>query len=476
MPNHSPPKRNKILVVDDDPTFNTILGDILAEWYDVSTADSGQSCLDQVPSLCPEIILLDIDMPDLSGLEVCQQLKNNPLTAKIPVIFVSGLCSTEERLKGYDVGCEDYVTKPVDFDDLLHKIYQAISFREHDFQLEKMNSAATGTANQAMTNNSELGYIIEFLKACFKIDNLDSFAMAIFAICGRFGLRASLLIRDGDRNFISGCEENSLEARVLEKFMNQNRIFDFGSRTVINDEQITILIKNMPLNDPNRYGRLKDNLMIMIAAASAKLETIFDIIAPTPLDAVKFDSPEPVAPQTNETPTTKAEIETVKPITKLKESAVSKILKKVDQENIDLFSDKMLEQLDELELSFLNIHIEDDNQEVLTSAISSLEEIDPICRSIFLDTLLQYTYSVMDVIGCLQKDEIPLNEKTSDIVLMMLDVFRKCADDVTRQRNLDTDSLEEFIDIIEEFVEAPSLDDMGPIHKVLIKCRNSEFI
>lgn len=475
MSNHKTSKRNKILVVDDDPTFNAILGDTLAEWYDVSTVDSGQSCLDLVPSLCPEIILLDIEMPDLNGLEVCQQLKRNPLTAKIPVIFISGLCSTEERLKGYDVGCEDYITKPVDFDDLLHKIYQALSFREHDIQLEKMSREATGTANQAMTNNSELGHIIEFLKACFKINNLDSFSMAVFAICGRFGLRVSLLIRDGNRDFISGCEENSLEARVLKKFMNQNRIFDFGSRTVINDAQITILIKNMPLNDPDRYGRLKDNLMIMISAASAKLETLFDIDAPIALNAVKFDSPEPVVSQGNETPTTKVKVETVKPITERKESAVSKILKKVEQESIDLFSDKMLEQLDELELSFLNIHIENDNQAILSSAISSLEEIDPICRSIFLDTLLQYTYSVMDIIGCLQKDEIPLNEKTADLVLMMLDVFRKCADDVSRHRNLDTDSLEEFIDIIEEFVETPTLEDMGSIHEVLIKCRNSDF-
>ncbi|MEJ2180868.1 MAG: response regulator, partial [Gammaproteobacteria bacterium] len=83
--------RPKILVVDDEPFNLEIMQEILEEDYEVSYAKSGSECMDMVTKLMPDVVLLDVNMPGMSGYEVCQKLKENPKTTNIPVTFVSAL-------------------------------------------------------------------------------------------------------------------------------------------------------------------------------------------------------------------------------------------------------------------------------------------------------------------------------------------------------------------------------------------------
>lgn len=112
----------KILAVDDEPINLFLLEDIIEDSYDLSLVASGAECLSQVDTICPDLILLDINMPEITGFEVCEKLKSNPDTASIPVIFLTAMLSVEDERKGLQMGAVDYITKPFSESILLARI------------------------------------------------------------------------------------------------------------------------------------------------------------------------------------------------------------------------------------------------------------------------------------------------------------------------------------------------------------------
>ncbi|WOD09124.1 two-component system response regulator [Marinomonas sp. GJ51-6] len=103
----------RILLVDDEPTNLRILRHILQDHYTLSFAKSGQAALDLIEKEEIDLILLDVMMPNMTGIEVCQKLKQNPATKEIPVIFVTALRDAGDEEKGFEIGAVDYITKPV---------------------------------------------------------------------------------------------------------------------------------------------------------------------------------------------------------------------------------------------------------------------------------------------------------------------------------------------------------------------------
>jgi adenylate cyclase len=104
----------RILVVDDTPDNLYLMSALLEDTYDVGTAESGVQALEMAQSATPpELILLDIMMPEMDGYEVMRRLRQNPVTAAIPVIFLTALTSIEEEQFGLDLGAVDYITKPI---------------------------------------------------------------------------------------------------------------------------------------------------------------------------------------------------------------------------------------------------------------------------------------------------------------------------------------------------------------------------
>lgn len=105
--------KTTILVVDDAPVISAHLTHLLEDKYDVVVANDGFECLDLVKKVRPDIILLDILMPKLDGWEVCKQLKSNPKTSNIPIIFLSAKNSFEEEEYGLSIGAVDFISKPI---------------------------------------------------------------------------------------------------------------------------------------------------------------------------------------------------------------------------------------------------------------------------------------------------------------------------------------------------------------------------
>jgi two-component system, NtrC family, sensor kinase len=127
-----------ILVVDDIPANLEVVCDTLTDaGYQVATAIDGDRALKRVQTYPPDLILLDVQMPGLSGFEVCQKLKADPVTAQIPVIFMTALNDTDSKVQGFDLGAVDYITKPFQERELLSRVKTHLQIAQLTKTLEK---------------------------------------------------------------------------------------------------------------------------------------------------------------------------------------------------------------------------------------------------------------------------------------------------------------------------------------------------
>jgi len=113
---------HRILAVDDNATNLAIIEEILAENYDLETAESGEEAIAKAEAFRPDIILLDIMLPGMNGYEVCRRIRANPGLKHVKIIMVSAKAMVAERLQGYQAGADDYLTKPFEEHELLAKV------------------------------------------------------------------------------------------------------------------------------------------------------------------------------------------------------------------------------------------------------------------------------------------------------------------------------------------------------------------
>ncbi len=123
-------KDHNILIVDDNPTNLAVIVDYLEDYgLTILVSQDGESSLKRAEYAKPNIILLDVLMPGIDGYETCRLLKKNPQTQDIPVIFMTALSSTEDKIKGFEVGAVDYVTKPFQPEEVLARIKLHLQLR-----------------------------------------------------------------------------------------------------------------------------------------------------------------------------------------------------------------------------------------------------------------------------------------------------------------------------------------------------------
>jgi two-component system sensor histidine kinase/response regulator len=127
-----------ILIVDDVPANLDVLSETLsAEGYEVAIATSGERALLQISRMLPDLILLDIQMPEMNGFSVCQILKADPQTCQVPIIFMTALTDLDSKMKGFDLGALDYITKPFQDREVLARIRTHLQLSKLTQHLER---------------------------------------------------------------------------------------------------------------------------------------------------------------------------------------------------------------------------------------------------------------------------------------------------------------------------------------------------
>ncbi len=149
--------RGNILIVDDTPANLRLLSNMLTEQaYKVRAVINGAMALTAARLAPPDLVLLDINMPGMSGYEVCQALKQEPRTCDIPVIFISALDEVRDKVKAFTVGGVDYITKPFQFEEVLARVETHLALQNLQRQLQSANQELAQRLEELEVRNAEL--------------------------------------------------------------------------------------------------------------------------------------------------------------------------------------------------------------------------------------------------------------------------------------------------------------------------------
>lgn len=272
-------RKTTILAVDnDDSVLDLYQHHAKDQGYQTVLAHNAESALTILQQVTVDLIISDVQLPDVDGHEFCRQVKADDKTRNIPFIFVSTATELDELVEGYSLGAVDYIHKPIVYDELILKVKALIESYQHNGEIAEQLEEHYKIAMDAMTYSSELGQVLEFYKSCSTAKSFEDLANYLFVTTGMLGLKCSLQIYCED-NQIAGFNCNGslppIEKELMLMAREQSRFFDFGKRTILNYKNFSLLIKNMPVDDMEKYGRLKDILGTLADAFESRLDILF---------------------------------------------------------------------------------------------------------------------------------------------------------------------------------------------------------
>jgi adenylate cyclase len=153
----------RILVVDDTPQNVKLLADLLAvKGYAVSTAGDGPSALERLAAESPDLVLLDVMMPGMSGYDVCRQIRGDPRTALLPVVLVTALDPQQERVKGIEAGADDFLSKPIHQPELFARVKSLLRIKRLQDEVRRWNEELEHRVHAQVAEIQRLGRLKRF--------------------------------------------------------------------------------------------------------------------------------------------------------------------------------------------------------------------------------------------------------------------------------------------------------------------------
>ena len=270
-------EKPRVLVVDDVLITRRLMKAGLAHCFEVADAESGEQALAILPQLAPAAIVLDVEMqPGMDGFETCRRIRADARFARIPVVFVSARETVEDRLSGYEAGGEDYIVKPFSALELEAKLCRLIEVSGERQRLRGQVRDASSAAMTAMVSMSEMGALLEVIKHLGAATRLPELADALVEGLGLYGLQGCVQLRSAAGVLTRGSDGDAspLELSVLEHLVGMGRLVQFKNRMVINYPDVSLLLRDMPVEDGDRCGRLRDHLSMLVEAANVHVSSL----------------------------------------------------------------------------------------------------------------------------------------------------------------------------------------------------------
>ncbi len=293
MDNHA----SEIVIVDDLPENLDVLSRVfIEEGYNVRVFSRGSIAFKSAVQSPPDLFLIDILMPEMDGYELCGKLKNNENTKSIPVIFLSSLIDINEKLKAFEVGGVDYITKPYQFSEVLIRINTHIKLRKLQIELEQLNKQL-GTRVKERTQelekrNSELKEALK-TKSDFLANINHELRTPLNGVSGMLSILETMDISDSERYFLDMAASSAEHlTSIIQDILNYSEIDSGRLKLFSKPVQIQKLIQNTGNLCKHKAGEKGINIIIK----SGKISEVFvgdgsriaEIIEKLLSNAIKF--------------------------------------------------------------------------------------------------------------------------------------------------------------------------------------------
>lgn len=266
----------RVFVVDDDNTTGMMVESMLNEAAVVEYFTSAAACLERLNGGLPDLFLLDVEMPEMDGYELCRRIKAMPEGKLVPVIFLSSHDRLEDVLAGYDAGAEDYLIKPFEHIGLQRKIDNLMRIVRDRIEAQAQAKAVEEVVDVFSESLNDNAIVIKYLRSLNECSEFQDVVDLTLSVLDASHVEGAIQIRmrQVEKTFSHSGENWPMEIAVMNHVRDMDHIFEFNTRAVFNFGCISILITNMPLADPGLCGRIRDNIAIVAESADAKLLAI----------------------------------------------------------------------------------------------------------------------------------------------------------------------------------------------------------
>lgn len=257
---------------------NHLIGEALGRHYAVIDTNTVEELL-AIGVEGAKLFVVDLcQASSQQDLDVIRQIKGAELD-DIPVIALYGPVLSGSKIKAFELGVDDFISCDVDMSEFAVRCEKLIFSKIANDQLKEQIKYATEMAFIAMSDTSDLGVNIQFMLDANSCTNLDELGMRLLQAIQSYGLKATIQLR-GEfdvKNMEGNGMVREMEAALLWELKDGGRYVDFSKRSVMNYEQVSILVKNMPVDDSKKYGAIKDNVFSLLQGADARIKALDNI-------------------------------------------------------------------------------------------------------------------------------------------------------------------------------------------------------
>ena len=261
MPTHNDPKIDAgdipadILIVDDESANLQLLSELLdKEGYQVRPTNSPQLAIDSALGQPPKLILLDVRMPEMDGFEVCRRLKQDERTLNIPIIFISALHEVEDKVRGFEAGGVDFITKPFQEQEVLVRVRTHTELRNLHLNLEELVDERT--AELAKSEAKYRGLVDYSMVGVFNATSGGQFTFVNDAMAKMFDFdSAELMIAQGSLDRWSDQKDRE---RMMAEFQQHGSVTNFETKTTTHTNRLIYVLFSAKQVGNNIVGMVMD--------------------------------------------------------------------------------------------------------------------------------------------------------------------------------------------------------------------------
>lgn len=265
--------KKTILVADDDNGVNQLLVNALVQKFNVESTYTGKDTLDVCTQLQPDLLLLDVNLGDINGKEVCQRLKAD-LGQKAPlIIFISADDGQDNIISCFENGADDFIAKPFSPAQVVGKVEALLKYDTLIESLQTKSEELTSLVSTTMSQASSYGQSLQMVKQLNHCNSEGEIAEVVFSFLASQGLSAAIYFTKGSEALCFDQKSKVCSPIVREVFElahNKQRIKKLGGRLLVSDTHCSVLVMNPPADESDQYSIFIDIIAVIIEALEAR--------------------------------------------------------------------------------------------------------------------------------------------------------------------------------------------------------------